>query len=126
MPWALALFSLSGAEWWSALEGKWENDFLFPGLNASDILTCTGFLNVKASLAQILRSLRAILEFMEFGSEDVRKVFKGHSFRHLLPHAARAITMEKSRCDLLGRWGWHPEWCQGIVNVSSRSLNTKY
>ena len=106
MPWAMALLSLSGAEWWSALEGKWENEFLFPGLNGSDIITCTGFLNVKASSAQALRSLRAILAHMEFGSEDVRKVFKGHSFRHLLPHAARAIAMEKSRCDLLGRWGW--------------------
>ena len=102
----MALFSLSGNEWWSALEGKWENEFLFPGLNASDITTCTGFLNVKASSAQVLRSLRAILEFVEFGSDDVRKVFKGHSFWHLLPHAARAIAMEKSRCDLLGRWGW--------------------
>ena len=89
-----------------SLEGKWENEFLFPGLNASDILTCTGFLNVKASSAQILRSLRAIFEFMEFGSEDVRKVFKRHSFRYLLPHAARAIAMQKFRCDLLGRWGW--------------------
>ena len=106
MPWALALLSLSGCEWWSALEGKWENEFLFPGLNSSDILTCTGFLNVKASSSQTLRSLRAILAHMEFGSEDVRKVFKGHSFRHLLPHAGRAIAMEKSRCDLLGRWGW--------------------
>ena len=106
MPWALALLSLSGAEWWSALEAKWEGEFLFPGLNGSDILACTGFLNVKASSAQILRSLRAILEYMEFGSEEVWKVFKGHSFRHLLPHAARAIAMKKSRCDLLGRWGW--------------------
>ena len=106
MPWALALLSLSGAEWWTALEAKWEGEFLFPGLNGADILKCTGFLQVKASSAQTLRSLRAILEYMEFGSVDVRKVFKGHSFRHLLPHAARAIAMEKSRCDLLGRWGW--------------------
>jgi hypothetical protein len=106
MPWALALLSLSGHKWWAALEGKWENEFLFPGLNGSDILSCTGFLNVKASSAQTLRSLRAILAYMDFGSDEVRKVFKGHSFRHLLPHAGRAIAMEKSRCDLLGRWGW--------------------
>ena len=38
MPWALGLISLSGAEWWSALEAKWENEFLFPGLNGADIL----------------------------------------------------------------------------------------
>ena len=46
------------------------------------------------------------LTWWGWGTEAIRKSLRRHSFRHLLPHAGRALVFPTDRCETLGRWGW--------------------
>ena len=107
MPWSLCLTSISDSPWWEALDKYWTDDFLFPALSRNGIFDAgVTSVDAPASPSNILRYLRDLLAHVRFADVSICKVFRRHSFRHLLAHCARALGLSREKSEQLGRWGW--------------------